>query len=669
MSVYTIFAFGTGKNSTMKKRDIISQFSDACNSEKAVIEGPDTLGLKVARNVKTQVEEIFAWLATQDDSAHHLNFAGYSRGGVTCIKIANQLKNHELYLARHEAKLDPAQKKLLTQLRAIQIHIFALDPVAGMGDKGTLSSRRIPKNVKSYVAILHMDEMRRDFKPQDMSRVIVDSPATQITMLPLYGNHSDSLKIKNARMQSGAKLSWYLMHQFLSQHGTTFDDNTIPKIVSSKLEYSRLAENPTAKSLLRLFSNHHQERDHYFASGRSSLSLIDGIPVARRVRSLNKHLHLYVKNPDIFTNQLECELLKVAYPRVFNYLFERAQADLLFPDTSACDKTEVISELDDLRQENYPLFERLQMLGVAIDDQNRVTVGEPQGMYSLEPCKTLQQLYPHLIPTANSLNDDHTRLAILEKEVYQLTLRYEREKSSSYTFTPRAQASKAQSIREQVWNIANESPEPVQVKYERILDLLQHHLIAMVRSDSTSGLLVLVSELLAVHQRRYIVKLTGVLRELTADLLHASLSLLKEVISFVTSLGYLGCAIFSTVGLFLEDFGRRINNMVGELGLNPIKYAIATVAYVIQGFGIWLKNMLGIKPLSNFLTSGIEQVRDSLTSLVRGIEVIPFKKPAPSYTVGFFPAKQPTALPVDTSTCSPSQPASDEQASLPSSVN
>ena len=55
---------------------------------------------------------------------------------------------------------------------------------------------------------MQMDEMRRDFKPQDMSRAIIASRQTNVSMLPMYGNHSDCTKIKSDAMSSGAIIAW-----------------------------------------------------------------------------------------------------------------------------------------------------------------------------------------------------------------------------------------------------------------------------------------------------------------------------------------------------------------------------------------------------------------------------------------------------------------------------
>jgi hypothetical protein len=79
-----------------------------------------------------------------------VNMVGFSRGAVTCLRIANWL-----------------QEFLGTQW---ELNIFAIDPVAGL-DAGLKlqDTRRVPKIVKEYVGILAMDELRGDYKPGSWS--------------------------------------------------------------------------------------------------------------------------------------------------------------------------------------------------------------------------------------------------------------------------------------------------------------------------------------------------------------------------------------------------------------------------------------------------------------------------------------------------------------------
>ena len=172
-----------------------------------------------------------------------------------------------------------------------------MDPVAGLTDKSNKDARIIPDNVKNVTAILQKDERRRDFKPQDLTRFIVASPKTRVTLLPMFGNHSDNTKIKAEGMESGTLLSWHALYHFLTQRGTRFKYNKIPDVVYSenyttsrgKLEV-KIPKNvnmpdpfePIAYStqLLKLFRDHHDNRKAYHDSGLQA-KLLDGLPMPR----------------------------------------------------------------------------------------------------------------------------------------------------------------------------------------------------------------------------------------------------------------------------------------------------------------------------------------------------------------------------------------------------
>ncbi|MCZ8112190.1 MAG: hypothetical protein ACK5Y8_11135 [Betaproteobacteria bacterium] len=98
-----------------------------------------------------------------------VNLVGWSRGAVTCMRIAN----------------------LMMDVFGTEItcNIFAVDPVAGQ-DEGIFrgDTRVLQQNVKNYVGILAMHERRSTFKPQDWSRV--NAPYTDCIFLPMPGVHS-----------------------------------------------------------------------------------------------------------------------------------------------------------------------------------------------------------------------------------------------------------------------------------------------------------------------------------------------------------------------------------------------------------------------------------------------------------------------------------------------
>ena len=132
-----------------------------------------------------------------------VNLTGWSRGGVTCIRIANML---------YEVFGD-----------SIRVNIFAYDPVAGQDAGLQPINRTLPSNVDKFVAILAMHERRKTFKPQDLSRVIVKEPTrTQVTFLPFPGTHGEQV-MSSTHYQEPAQVARSLGYALLQQWGTPFD--------------------------------------------------------------------------------------------------------------------------------------------------------------------------------------------------------------------------------------------------------------------------------------------------------------------------------------------------------------------------------------------------------------------------------------------------------------
>lgn len=66
----------------------------------------------------------------------------------------------------------------------MDVNIFAVDPVAGPGNKSEEDASTIRGNVKNYLAVLSMDETRGFFKPQDIKRMDFTNRGTNVIYLP-----------------------------------------------------------------------------------------------------------------------------------------------------------------------------------------------------------------------------------------------------------------------------------------------------------------------------------------------------------------------------------------------------------------------------------------------------------------------------------------------------
>jgi hypothetical protein len=133
-----------------------------------------------------------------------INMIGWSRGAVTCLRMANWIRE---FLGD-----------------GFTINIFAVDPVAGL-DAGVRlhDTYFIPPNVRNYVAILALDEMRGDFKPQDLSRLqVANILSTNVAFLPFPGVHNTVVTQKKSGLPEVTAVVRALAYRFLTQVGTTF---------------------------------------------------------------------------------------------------------------------------------------------------------------------------------------------------------------------------------------------------------------------------------------------------------------------------------------------------------------------------------------------------------------------------------------------------------------
>lgn len=132
-----------------------------------------------------------------------VNMVGWSRGAVTCIRIANKL--WELFG------------------NSIRCNIFAVDPVAGLNAGVEMEDTRvIPASVDNYVALLAMHEMRRSFKVQDRGRMRF-AGATNNCFLPMPGKHNEQVMGRSGvAHEPQSRIALSLAYGFLRSMGTQF---------------------------------------------------------------------------------------------------------------------------------------------------------------------------------------------------------------------------------------------------------------------------------------------------------------------------------------------------------------------------------------------------------------------------------------------------------------
>lgn len=167
---------------------------------KALVRGVNmATGDGVQQNVQNTLEFIRA-LNLAGLCPEAINMIGWSRGAVTCIRLAYRLAQSQ----------DPV-------LRNIPVNIFAVDPVAGAGHSTETDATTLMGNVKHYVATMATGELRRFFKPIAGHRLHLAAPGTtKAWVLPMPGHHGDTAKNDN----HVGKLTFNLAYRFLSACGT-----------------------------------------------------------------------------------------------------------------------------------------------------------------------------------------------------------------------------------------------------------------------------------------------------------------------------------------------------------------------------------------------------------------------------------------------------------------
>ncbi len=238
-----------------------------------------------------------------------LNLMGWSRGAVTCLRIANKLD--EIMMTG-------------SVNGGLRVNIFAVDPVAGW-DAGLKlkDTKEVPGIVKNYIATLAMDERRGAFAPQDKERVEVLHPSqTNYAFLPFPGNHSTQVRKGGPEEVSAvADVVWDLAFEFLQKHGTEF--------------YGGFSELLSPPDLLTRYSGIRSHRQDYFALRSHGLKeALQGGFSARTFTGMNQSpqrvrecLDKYVPDSDYFVNAHHRALFKRQFPTVFRWAFDHPKSE------------------------------------------------------------------------------------------------------------------------------------------------------------------------------------------------------------------------------------------------------------------------------------------------------------------------------------------------------
>ncbi len=322
-----------------------------------------------------------------------INMLGWSRGSITCIRMA-----YMLYKASQEdIKYDTFVVKRDPAYGLIDVNMFLIDPVAGIGNRATPSNCMINSNVKNLVATYALHDIRGGFAPQDLTvptkedaknntildaipdtRLHIVSSATKYLLLPLPGKHESHVKMNlfkagipeeenlikeyfkgnyklaNQEMSDPGQVAFALAYAFMRHHGTEFEDTkaiTVNVNGSDKIPIkygqvlrSYLDQSPDVVfqdlldryTRMRIYMPVYQK---YLSNSRKGAGgMFTKIQGGQRWRNQLGEIHKYVKYPGFFVNEQHRWLLMKLYPRLYKEVSQLAENEILEPTLSPAEE-------------------------------------------------------------------------------------------------------------------------------------------------------------------------------------------------------------------------------------------------------------------------------------------------------------------------------------------
>lgn len=292
-------------------------------------------GLILGSGWDDNVRHAIVTIANLDSLPHTVNLIGWSRGAVTCLKIANAL-------------FDPSTTEGL--FRQINVNIFAVDPVAGNDAGIDEDTRQVNSNVRNYIGALAQDEQRGGFRAQDLNRIqVVNGAQSNVVLLPFPGHHSTLVRIKNG-VDEVPKIIFHLAYKFLTHFGTRFPD---PGIV----------QHFTLPQIVDLYAQIKLKRKVYH--GTRNRGLFNRVQGGLVERSFKHDVSKYTKHSKYFLNDHHRSSFKSAFPMVYNYFFTNTVANpTQYQSKSILASSPFGQALQQLYQTSQASFETLMSLGL-----------------------------------------------------------------------------------------------------------------------------------------------------------------------------------------------------------------------------------------------------------------------------------------------------------------
>jgi hypothetical protein len=216
-----------------------------------------------------------------------VNMAGWSRGAVTCYKIANTMSRD-------------------AELKSIPVNIFAIDPVpgsSGVGNKEMWQDLELTPNVSNCTVIIAWHDSRRAFAPVITPRNRVPAGCTY-TVYIMPGNHSSIVEEK-AGVVEAAQIVKDMAMRFLRKFHTHFTDKFQLSAGEIIEKYAIIAKN---------FGSYQELAGRYF----TSRIIVTQDSKGKSIDSMK--LTPERKEGQFFINDHHKELYLELYPKLFHEL-------------------------------------------------------------------------------------------------------------------------------------------------------------------------------------------------------------------------------------------------------------------------------------------------------------------------------------------------------------
>lgn len=344
MTVLTVYNHGTGGSSTKgyDKLEIVNIFSNihkeydpnGRNKNWFITEGvgskndpascgPLTIDMHTGRLIEGEIKTSFLsklrgatgsgvqdnvqrfmvlmnYLARRNELPSVINMVGWSRGAVTCIRMA-----YELF---HCQTFDATQ---------IPINIFAVDPVAGGSADAEAQGSVLFPNVKNYFAMIALNERRSTFAVKTTQTLDVVNPnSTWVCYLNFPGIHSDVAKISG---EPGI-VTFDLCAKFLRTFGTVVPDHAGFMASNDKLLQCYfnmvLGNKRIGTTIIK------KEKSTYTTGWKDkNTSFMDRLMSKGSFQNRGIDTARGVSDEEVFVNVHHELVFKVAYPGLYNLIF------------------------------------------------------------------------------------------------------------------------------------------------------------------------------------------------------------------------------------------------------------------------------------------------------------------------------------------------------------